>query len=123
MKRTAPVSAADPTVRYAKLKLDGKTFLLAFDFNAMAIAEQMSGINLLQALRSLSDLSVSQTRALLYAALLKKHRMTLAQVGDLMNLPSLPLITEALSETLANMLPEETDENPPAPEPEPAENA
>lgn len=123
MKRNAPPAAADPTVRYAKLKLDGETYSLAFDFNAMALAEEMSGLNLLQALRSLRDLSVSQTRALLYAALLKKQpKMTLVQAGDLLNFRTLPLITAALGEALAHMMPEETEENPPQPEPEPAES-
>ena len=121
-RSTAP--AADPTVRYTKLTLEGETYSLAFDFNALAVAEEISGLNLLQAMRSLGDLSVAQTRALLYAALLKKQpKLTLTEAGNLLNFRSLPVITKALGEALTNSLPEErASENPPAPDPEPAEH-
>ena len=123
MKKNASQPAADPTVRYTKLALADVIYLLAFDFNAMALAEEISGLNLLQSMRSLGDLSVSQTRALLYAALLKKQpKMTLADAGNLLNFRTLPLITKTLGEALTNSLPEETEENSPQPEPEPAEN-
>ena len=123
-KKTVAGGEADPTVRFAKLHIDGKTYSLAFDFNALAIAESMTGVNLMQALRALDNLSVSQTRGLLYASLLKAHsKMTVAEVGSLLHFKTIPLITDALSEAITNSMPDaETEENPQQPEPSPADH-
>ena len=121
-KRTIAGTEADPTIRFAKLKIDGNTYSLTFDFNALALAESMTGLNLMQALRSLDNLSVSQTRGLLYASLQKSHpKMTVSEVGGLLNFKTIPLITDALSEAIISSLPE-TEENPQQPEPSPADN-
>ena len=122
MPKVETIAQADPTVRYAKLTLAGETYWLAFDFNGLAVAEEITGLNLLQALRTLVNLSVSQTRGLLYAALLKRQPKTrLLDVGNMMTFEALPQITQALSEALTNAMPEQT-ENPPEPAPEPAGN-
>ena len=120
-KKTVAGTAADPTIRYAKLKIEGETYSLAFDFNALATAESMTGLNLMQALRSLDDLSVSQLRALLYAALLKAQRITVQEAGEILNLRNIPAVTRAIGEALKNSLPEES-ENPQEPELVPADN-
>ncbi len=121
-KKTIAGTEADPTVRFAKLKIDGDTYSLAFDFNALALAESMTGLNLMQALRSLDNLSVSQTRGLLYASLQKAHsKMTVSEVGGLLHFRTIPLITDAISEAITNSLPE-SEQNPQQPEPSPADH-
>lgn len=125
MKRiaAAAIEPDNPTVRYARLKLKGETFSLAYDFNGLAVAEDLSGINLMQAFRSLGDLSISQTRALLFAALRKRHpKITLNEVGDLMEFEALPAITRAISEALENSMPANPPEPAPEAEPEPAKS-
>ena len=124
MKRTAAATEPEnPTVRYARVKLKGETYSLAFDFNGLVIAEELSGLNLMQAFRSLGDLSISQTRALLFAALRKRHpKITLTEVGDLMEFEALPAITRAIGEALENSMPAHPLEPAPEAEPEPAKS-
>lgn len=87
----------DPTLPKVPLELDGKKYFLVFDFNAVVIAESLTGLNLLNAL-DLRNLSASSTRALLYAALLKvQPDLTLEAVGN--------LITEAGRKGEVNKIP------------------
>ncbi len=117
-KKKAVKPAPNPTVKYAKLTLDGETYYsLCFSFNAIAIAEQEAGVNLLKALDNLEDLSAAQFRGLLYAALTKAHPdMTLDDAGELVRLDTIPVISRALGQAYLNSLPErKQDENPPEP--------
>ena len=106
---------ANPTVKYAKLKIEGDEYRLAYDFNAIAQAEAIAGCNLLQGVRNLSSLSAEQLRGLLFAALSKAHpKITLLAAGEMVRLDTVRPITEALAEAYMLSLPEKK-ENPTEP--------
>lgn len=121
--KTVAGTAADPTIKYAKLVVDGKTYSLAYDFNAIAFAESVSpGSNLLEGLRNLRNLTAMQLRGLLHAALLKAHpRMTLNQAGELLRLDTLDTVCDRIAQ--AYLLSIEKPADPSQPEPRPVEEA
>ena len=65
----APVTGA--VQKAAPLEIDGQTYQLVYDFNAIAEAERLCGANLLYGITAvfLNALTASQLRGLLYAAL------------------------------------------------------
>lgn len=72
----------DPTLPDVDLIVGGKTYKLAFDFNAICVAEKETGINLLTSL--VSEITASSLRGLLFAALLKDQpEMTIEHAGAL----------------------------------------
>ena len=115
-RKLAPGRADNPTVRYVDLTIGDQTFKLIFDFNAIATAEQVAKVNLLQAIE-FKGMNAQQYRGLLYAALLKRHpSITLPEVGDLITLERMPSITDALLEAWKrSMAREDEPENPPQP--------
>jgi hypothetical protein len=115
-RKTVTGTSSDPTVRFSTVEIDGKTYSLAYDFNAIATAEATAGINLFEGIANLvSGLNAAQFRGLLYAALLKAHPdITLNQVGDLIRVDMLGALRIALSEAYVKSLPEKK-ENPPLP--------
>ncbi len=52
----------------------GIEYRLTYNFNHIVEAEEKARVNLLQAIQRPEHMSAAQTRALLYAALLEKHR-------------------------------------------------
>ena len=116
---TVAGTAADPTIEFAKLKVDGKEYRLVYDFNAIAEAEDICGCNLLQGMfRMGGEWSAKQIRGLLYAALrIAQPEITLEQVGDLVRLDTLVSIPTALIEAYNLSMPEakrlKLEENPP----------
>lgn len=88
-----------PTVHFEPLEVDGITYRLAFDYNAIAEAEQAAGINLLEGMGKvlLGAMTAGHLRALLYAALLKAHPgITLDQAGDLLGIHNSVDVRDAL---------------------------
>lgn len=74
------------------ITVDGKTYELAYDFNALVKAEELSGLNLLTP-RSDS----ASYRALLLSVLLPKHpEMTLEGAGALIRAGNLEEISNAM---------------------------
>ena len=70
MSKTISLKAGqDRTLPDVTLEIGGKVRHLAYDFTAIVKAEQLTGINLMKA-ASFQDLSFSDVRGLLYAALL-----------------------------------------------------
>jgi hypothetical protein len=102
-------TASDPTIQFAPLEIDGKTYRLTYDFNAIAQAEAASGCNLLQGVAGflLNTANAAQYRGLLYAALLKAQpRMTIDQAGNLVRIDTMPDIRRALAEAYNLSMPE-----------------
>src|SRR5260370_20780777 len=94
---------------FAKLEIDGKTYQLAYDFNAIAEAERVAGCNLLHGVASLllHDMTAGQVRGLLYAALRQAHpKMTIEDAGALATIDTIPDIREALLKAYDAALPE-----------------
>jgi hypothetical protein len=89
-KKTVANTPIDPTTPKVKITLGGTDYFLAWDFNALALAENMTGINMLEAM-TFQGVGAVKLRALFYAALLKyQPDITLEQAGSL-----IPLQTEA----------------------------
>jgi hypothetical protein len=102
-------TASDPTIQFASLEIDGKTYRLTYDFNAIAQAEAASGCNLLQGVAGflLNTATAAQYRGLLYAALLKAHpKMSIDQAGNLVRIDTMPDIRRALAEAYNLSMPE-----------------
>jgi hypothetical protein len=99
-------SVIDPTLPKVPLELAGKKHFLCFDFNAIATAEQLTGLNLIRALRS-DEWSALQLRALLYSALLKlQPDVTLEDAGALINIKTMAKVTNAIVEAFTESHPE-----------------
>ena len=102
----AGIPGKDKTLPNVPLTIDGRTYSLCFDFNALAIAEELTGLNLLQSL-DLQNLSVVKYRALLYSTLLKENpKITIEEVGKMVTLATLPAITIALVHAWTGSQPE-----------------
>lgn len=74
-----------PAVNFVPVVIGGKSYDLAFKFNAISEAEKLTGLNLLGGMKAaiVGDMSASQFRALLYAALQKAHGPTRDDKGKL----------------------------------------
>lgn len=109
-KKSVPaLSAVTPKV---EVIVSGTTYTLAFDFNALATAEELTKLNLLRAL-DFQALSASTFRALLFASLLKFHPdFTLEQAGSLINSKSAPELMSAVVKAWGNATPEQEDDAP-----------
>ena len=102
----AGVPGVDPTLPRVPLVLNGKTHYLHFSFNAIAKAEELTGLNLLGSL-DLQNLNAIQYRALLYSTLLQEDpSITLERVGNMISLATLPAITVALVHAWTGSQPE-----------------
>lgn len=89
-------TALEPVYNFHNLELNGKTYKLAFSYNAIAKAERVAGVNLMKALH-LQDLDTNQFMATFFAALSVAHpKITLDQAGELISLDNFPAIREAL---------------------------
>jgi hypothetical protein len=87
-KRTVEGTAAMPAVKFTPVKIGGETYDLAFKLNALAEAEKIIGLNLLEGIGAIiaGGMNASQFRALLYAGLQKAHsEITLEGAGDLLD--------------------------------------
>lgn len=118
-QETVAGTPADPTVRYTKLELDGETYHLCFDFDAVAKAEEMTGMGLLFGV-DWSMITAPRMRAMLCACMLKAHPKTKPQ--DLTKYivhKNLLKIQTALVDAWVNSTPDEK-ESPLQPEPSPA---
>src|SRR5437899_62731 len=106
-KNSVAGTPADPTVKYARIEIDGQAWSLTFDFNAIALAEAHTNVNLFKALGNLGDLSASQFRGLVYAGLLKAHpELTAEQAGSLIRIDTMAPLQESLAEAYINSMPE-----------------
>ena len=110
-KKTVAGTRADPTIRFADLMLDGTVYQLAYDFNSIALAEKIAGINLLEGLRNLAQVSAQQFRGLFYGARLKAQpEITLEQAGGLIRLDTLLAIEAGIAQAYANSIMEKKEE-------------
>lgn len=118
---TVAGTPADPTARYTTLKLGRQTFHLCFDFDAVAKAEQMTGMELLFGV-DWSKISAPRMRAMLCACMLKAHPETKPEdLTQYIVHKNLFAIQEALVEAWVNSTPDAHEqESPQQPEPSPA---
>ena|SRR5690242_11632775 len=119
--QTVAGTPADPTARFVPLKLGGTTYRLCFDFDAIAKAEEMTGMQLLFGV-DWSRITIVRARAMLVACMLKAHPdITPEKLTKYMTHKNMPKIQNALIDAWVNSTPDADDEeNPPQPDPAPA---
>lgn len=121
-KNTVTGTTADPILHFTDVRLNGKTYKLIYDFEAVAKAEDLTGIPLLVGV-DWGHINARRIRAMLFASLLKAcPELKLEDVTKLINVRNLPKIERALIDAWVTSTPEAEDEkeNPPQPDPEPA---
>ena len=112
--KTVSKAASNPTIKYAKVMVDGEIYALAFSFNSIAVAEESANVNLLKALGSLKDLTALQFRGLLYAALVDAQPdTTIESAGSLIRLDTMGLLQDKLAEAYINSMPQSKPESNP----------
>ena len=112
MRKNQPM-AVDPITEFVPLEIDGYTYELVYDFDAIANAEKQADCNLLHGMSAtlLNTMSAGQLRGLLWAALRRRHpKMTLADAAALCRVDTVPDIVPALAATFTAAIPKR---NPP----------
>jgi hypothetical protein len=109
--KTVRNTPADPTLSKVPITLDGKKYLLVWDFNSLATGEFITGQNLLQSL-TFRGLSALQLRGMFFAGLLKlQPKITLEEAGSLLkDDPTCGRVVAALVEAYHGSMPEPTPE-------------
>jgi hypothetical protein len=123
LKPHKPAKAVIPTLRFSTLEIDHKEYRLAYSYNAIALAEEASGCNLLVGLENLRDLTALQLRGLFYASLTPfQPSITVDQAGDLIGIASIGPITAAIADAYRKSMerPAEKSQDPPPAVPEAA---
>lgn len=91
----AGVPGLDATLPDVSLIIGGKTRQLCFDFSAICTVERLTGLNLLKS--AVSEVSATNLRALLYAALLRDDpTLTLEEVSKWITMKNVGVIHQAL---------------------------
>jgi hypothetical protein len=79
---------------------DPQLYTLVYDFNEIADAEAVTGVNLLSAVSDMQNMSAVQLRGLLYACLKTEHpKVLVTEAGDLLSRDSMT-VTKALGKVL-----------------------
>lgn len=107
---TLPKPKGNPLLPKVPLKVGDEEYTLAYDFNAIAKAEELTGLNLFTSF-SFQQLSVTKFRAMLFASLLKyQPKITVEQVGSLITAQNLAEITIKMVEAWHASRPDVTDQ-------------
>lgn len=102
----------DPTIDYTELRVNDKTYFLAFSFNSICMAERATGLNLLHAIQ-VQSLNALEFRAVFFAALSVAHpSITLEKTGDMITFDTLPMITTAISKAWTSSMSEPKKDEP-----------
>jgi hypothetical protein len=95
-KTVAGVVGSDPLLPKVELIAGGQTYHLAYDFNAVVVAEEATGINLLASV--VGEITARSLRGLLYASLLMAHpEITIEEVGKLIQPTNIGTIRQAVT--------------------------
>lgn len=119
---TVAGTPADPTARFTTLEIGGKTFKLCYDFEAIAKAEELTGMALLFGV-DWSHIDARRMRAMLCAAMLKAQPDTKPeQLTKFFTHQNVLKIQNAIIDAWLNSTPEakDDDEDPQTPAPSPA---
>jgi hypothetical protein len=109
-KNTTSIASAkpkqNPALPRVSITLDGDEYYLQFSFNAIAVAEQLTGINLFGSF-DFTQLSATKFRAMLFASLLHNHpKMTIEKAGSFITAFTLADITVKMVEAWHGSRPE-----------------
>ena len=96
----------NPALPRVTVNLNGNDYVLEYDFNAIAVAEELTGLNLFSTF-DFKGLNVVKFRAMLFASLLKNHpKITLQEAGSFVTAYTLGAITLGLVEAWTGSRPE-----------------
>jgi hypothetical protein len=96
----------NPALPRVPITFNDKEYTLEYDFNAIAVAEEQSGINMFTTF-DFQRLSTSNFRAMLFASLLKNHpEVTLEEAGSFIRAQNLAEITIKMVEAWHGSRPE-----------------
>ena len=102
-KIAATLAAVKEKLQQTTLEVNGKSYLLAYDFDSIVAAEEATGLELLIGV-DWSRIGAKRIQAMLYASMLKDQpEITLAEVGKLLSFKNLAKIEMALVETWTNV--------------------
>jgi hypothetical protein len=115
-KTTVANTPSDPTLTFTELKLGAKTYKLCFDFDAIARAEEITGMPLMAGV-DFGNVGVKRVRAMLYASSLKAQpNVTLNDFTRHITPANIGRIEKALLEAwVACVAKEDEGENPTQP--------
>jgi hypothetical protein len=119
----AGIPGKDPTLPKVSVTINNEVYYLAYDFNGIAIAEEITGLDLLNSSMDLSKVNARKFRALLFASMLKaRPEITLFEVGDLIRNTTMNDLVIALVEAWTGSRPtildeKDVDANPPVEQP------
>lgn len=100
----------NPALPRVSITLNSIEYQLEYDFNAIATAEELTGINLFSSF-DFTHLTATKFRAMLYASLLKNHpKMTLDDAGKLITAHTVADITIKMVEAWYGSRPEVTED-------------
>lgn len=86
----------DPTLPNVEIIFSQATYHLAYDFNAIVKAEQVTGVNLLSS--AVGEITATSLRGLLWASLLPENPdMTIEEVGSLIKPSNVGTIRKAIT--------------------------
>lgn len=98
--------AANPLRGEAAFAAGGETFTLAYDINAMILAEEQSGLDMDQLLDRLSrGTNVKAIRATIWAGLQRHHECNLLRAGEIMAEATVPVARAAMMKAIRSAFP------------------
>ena len=104
---------ANPARGEVDLKAGDKTYTLKLGANALASLTGALSMGLGEVNEALTAGRIDVIRAVLWAALLKEHKLDLIQTGDVMDEAGFDAVGEAIGKALALAFPDATpEENP-----------
>src|SRR6185437_4275349 len=117
MSTVAGKLGSDPTLPKIPVKLGGVERYLCFDYNAIVLVEEKTGVNLLKA--SIGQPSMTSVRAMLWASLLHGDpELTLDEVTALIRPRNIPAIHYALNQAWYSSIADPEEEKKPSGEEE-----
>ena len=107
--KTIRNTPADPTLPKVALTIGDQEYFLAWDFNALAKGEKITGENLLQSL-NFENISATRLRTLFYLSLQKfQPEITEEKAGELGGQANAGAIMRAIVEAYTGSMPEEEE--------------
>lgn len=101
------LDAIDPTLPDVSIRIAGKERKLAFDYQAICVAEKLTGQNLMN---GLFEADFTTMGGLLFAALLRHDKsLTLDEVGTWINFKTAPIIYRAITDAWLGSMPAAQD--------------
>jgi hypothetical protein len=98
--------AANPLRGEASFEAEGQSYTLAYDINALVLAEEASGLDMDQLLDRLDrGLNLRVLRAVVWAGLQRDHECHLLRAGEIIGAAGIPVVAVAMRKGLMAAFP------------------